>query len=196
MDLNIPKADCPLIVFSDNTSGFVEWMIKWRTKASWNHVMWLPWPGEFASQGNTYSLSPFTRYIKKNNRLKFFSIPSLTPVQKALLIESITKKLAKPWWKKRYDWLGIFGQAIGMPWINTTGLEYCSEDVGTHLKYVAEKGMNSENLLKHVIHEIPKHISPQELEDYFKKYPEHFKVYLKWDGDDEQNTSGFTLAFI
>jgi len=190
------KQDCPLIVFSDKTSGLVEFFIKLRTKGDYNHIMWLPWPREFASQGNTYSLAPLDRYMKKNNRLKFYSVNGLTPVQKALIVESITKKLARPWWRKKYDWLGIAGQAIGIKWINTPWLSYCSEDVPYHLKYMAEKGLNQDNSLYKVIMGIPSHASPQELNEYFKKFSQHFSVYGKWEDDDDQNTSDFRLAFL
>lgn len=182
----LTDADAPLIVFSDHSSGFVEWLIKMRTKGDYNHVMWFYRQGFFASQGNTYSEAPLDRYMKHGNRLKFYRLIGITPVQKYLILASIRKKLSLPWWKKCYDWFGIFGQAIGVKWVNTPWLQYCSEDVPSHLKYMAESGIPEYENAHKVIMGIQKHFSPQELNDYFKQFPEIFQVYGKWEADDER----------
>jgi hypothetical protein len=122
--------------------------------------------------------------MKKNNRLKFVELVNLTPVQRALLQASIAAKLARPWWKKGYDWLGIFGQAIGQNWINNPWIDYCSEDPGQHLKNMVAKGMNPDEEWYKVAMGIKKHLSPQELSDYCKPFKNCFKLLLKWEGDD------------
>lgn len=178
--------DAPLIVLSDLTSGLVEFIIKKRTKGDYNHVMWLNRQGYFASQGNTYSEAPISRYTKKNSRLKFYEVSGLTPVQKRLIQESIERKLKLPWWKKMYDWLGIAGQAVGVKGMNIPWFEYCSEDVPHHLKYMASKGIPNESEIYKIIMGIPSHASPQDLNEYFKKHPDVFRVYGKWEADDER----------
>lgn len=191
----IPLSDLPLIAFSSNNSGAIEFAINWRTQGDYNHIMWMTKTGIVASQGNTYSEVSVERYMKKNSRLKFVQIVGLTAVQKAFIQESIKQKLALPWYKKLYDWFGILGQAIGIEWINTPGLEFCSEDVPQHLKYLA-KFMNDDNPLKKILEDIPRHTSPQKLNEYFKKFPEHFKVYGKWEADDNsQNVVEETLGY-
>lgn len=177
--------DAPLIVFSDHSSGLVEWLIKMRTKGDYNHVMWFHRAGFFASQGNTYSEATLARYMKKGNRLKFVRVKGLTPVQRKLILASIEKKLARPWWKKRYDWLGIAGQIIGFTWINTPWLEYCSEDVPQHLKYMADRGLAEDSRLYGVIKGIGKHVNPQKFNEYQKLYQDVFEVVGKWEADDE-----------
>ena len=189
----IKEEDLPLIVFSDKTSGLLEFIIKFRTKGDYNHVMWSHRVGFFASQGNTYSEAPLGRYMKTGNRLKYFQVLNLTAVQRKLIIESINKKLKRPFWQKKYDWLGIAGQALGLTWINTPWLDYCSEDVPQHLKYMAEKSLNEDTPLYKIIMGIPKHTSPEALNEYLKKYPEHFKIYGKWEEDDDKSLN---LAFI
>lgn len=181
----ITENETPLIVFSDMTSGLVEFFIKMRTKGDYNHVMWLNRPGFLASQGNTYSEVPLSRYMKKNNRLKFYEIIGLTVVQKRLIQEHIKKKLAKPFWAKWYDWLAIAGQATGIKKLNVPWLDICSEDVPEAVKYMAKKALDSESLVYKVLMGIPAHESPQGLNDYFKKYPEVFRVYGKWEADNE-----------
>lgn len=186
----ITDKDIPLIVFSDLTSGLIEFFIKMRTKGDYNHVMLMHRPGYFASQGNTYSEVPISRYMKKNSRLKFYQIVGLTPVQRRFIVESVEKKLKKPFWQKWYDWVGIAGQAVGIKNINIPGLEYCSEDAPHHPKYMASKALEPQSELYRVIMGMPEHASPQGLNEYFKKYPDVFRVFMKWEADDERKTVG------
>lgn len=176
----------PLIVFSDFTSGLVEFLIKWRTKGSWNHVMWLvPGPDDrpiFASQGNVFSLAPLKRYMAKNNRLKFVSVRGLSEDQKLALINSIYEKISRPWWKKTYDWIGIAGQAFGVRWLNTPGAHFCSEDVPYHLRKIVH--FLPEETGK-TVSCIPGHGSPEDLNYFFKAHPEAFEIVGEWEGDRE-----------
>jgi hypothetical protein len=179
---SIPEMDFPLIVFSDHTSGLIAALIKTRTDATYNHVMWAVEPGMFASQGNTYSKVPFKRYMQRTSRLKFVKVIGLTAIQKRIILTSINRKLALPWYKKLYDWFGIFGQAVGIKSINVNGLNYCSEDVALHLTsivdYVADVAFYEALSL------VPLHGSPEDLNAYFKKYPKYFATYGRWEGDE------------
>jgi hypothetical protein len=179
----IPQVSLPIITFSDHTSGLIEFFIKFRTKGSYNHVMWLTHPGIFVSQGNTYSEALASRYMKPGNRLKFVYIVGLTDVQRNIILESINRKLALPWWKKIYDWIGIFGQAIGAPWFNTPGLNYCSEDVPLHIRSLLQY-LQTDDPRYSAILNLPRHPSPQILNEYMKQHPETFKVLGKWEGDN------------
>lgn len=176
----IPEIDCPLIVLSDDTSGIFEFFIKWRHKAPYNHIMWMHRPGFFASQGNTYSEAPLKRYMKPTNRLKFWKIKNLTPVQRKLILASIQKKLNLPWWKTTYDRLGIIGQATGVKFINNPWREYCSEDVPHHLKNV-EKSLPDG--LAEIVRSIPDHAYPYQIDRILEKFPDYFEVYGYWQGD-------------
>lgn len=178
----IPDNDFPLIVFSDCTSGLIAALIKMRTDATYNHVMWAIEPGVFASQGNTYSKVPFKRYMMKTNRLKFVRVVGLAGIQKRIILASINKKLALPWYKKLYDWFGIFGQAVGIKSINVNGLNYCSEDVALHLTSIIE--YVSDSKFCEALSLVPLHGSPEDLNIYFKQYPQYFEVYGRWEGDE------------
>lgn len=180
----------PLIVFSDFTSGLVEFLIKWRTKGSWNHVMWLiPGPDDrpiFASQGNVFSLAPLKRYMAENNRLKFVSVIGLGTAHKLALINSIYEKINRPWWKKTYDWLGIAGQAFGARWLNIPGAHICSEDVPHHLRKLVSPQTRIPPETKTALMNLPRHGSPEDLNDYFKARPEAFEAIGEWVGDRDQ----------
>jgi hypothetical protein len=145
--------------------------------------MWHYREGFFASQGNTYSEAPLKRYLKPGSRLKYWEVIGLSALERQMILTSIARKLEEPWYKKQYDWLGIAGQAIGLTFINTPWLDYCSEDTPQHLKKLLIY-MERDNPLWKVINDIPKHTSPADLNKYFKRHPEHFRVFGKWDGDD------------
>ena len=172
---NIVNSDCPLLVFSDHTSGLIGFLIKFRTRGSYNHTMWMIKPGYFCSQGNTYSEVPIERYMKKGNRLKFVFFKWLTPVQKEMICASIKKKLQLPCYKKAYDCVGIIGQVIGIKRININGLNYCSEDVVSHLVPLVEY---LDGDLKEAISLIPLHGSPDDLNEYMKRNPFVFKTFI------------------
>jgi len=182
---SIPANDLPLIVFYDNPSGIIESLITIWTKGEWNHAMWLHRPGYFATQGNTYKEVPINKYMRKNGRLKFWEIIGLNIQQKGLILTSIAQKLKKPWWRKMYDWLGILGQLLKVEWFNNPALDYCSEDVVQHLRLL-EASLSNENHLKTAFVRIPKHTNPSKLNEYFKEYPDCFRVYGWWDSDGER----------
>jgi hypothetical protein len=177
---DIPEQDLPLIVLSDHTNGLIQSIIKIKTKGFYNHAMWMHKPGMFASQGNTYSEIPVESYMRRGNRLKFIRIRGLNVLNKDQIRRSIKAKINRPWYKKTYDWLGILGQAIGLKKISTPGLDYCSEDVPRHLRCIAPIDSNP---LKSFIKDLPRHGSPEDLNEHFKKHKDVTQVYGRWDSD-------------
>lgn len=163
------------VIFSDHTSGPIEYFIKLRTKGMYNHVMMSISRGKFVSQGNTYSEVDMVRYMKKGNRLFFFSMNNLTQEQRDCIMRSIQRKLSLPWWRKMYDWVGIAGQALGIKFININGLNYCSEDVALHIKSVILYLEEEQKDLKDILIKMPYHGHPQELFDYLYKNEDFFK---------------------
>jgi len=167
---NIKQDDLPLIVLSDHSSGFIQWIIKWRTKANYNHVMTMIWPGEFASQGNVFSSVPLSRYMTKQSRLKFWRIKDLTKEEELLIRKRIFDRLNLPRRKRRYDYLGILGQATGLKFIRSpSGRPYCSRQV----KWDDLDG---------IIDMVEKYPSPKDLNEYFKQHP-RLEVYGRWSAD-------------
>lgn len=178
----IPQADLPLIVFSDVTYGWIAFLIKWRTSGDYDHVMISITKGKFICQDfSGYHEIPMENYLKKGNRLKFFSLVNITPSAIITLNHSINDRLKLSWWKKCYDWLGIIGQALGQEWIHTPGLEYCSEDVVRKLKNISPYLPQQDQT---VISNIGNQWNPEQLEIYCQSHPETFKEYGKWEADD------------
>lgn len=165
----IPAEDMPLIVLSTHSSGFVQWVIKWRTKASYNHIMMMHRPGYFASQGNVFSEAKISRYMTPRSRLKIWKIKDITAIEKARIMAGINRDLKASWWNRKYDWLGVLiGQGIGLKFLNNPRTCYCSERVARHISIV--------------LGGIPKHPSPGDLNEIFKKH-ERMELYGYWLGD-------------
>lgn len=164
----IPESDLPLIVFSDHSSGFIQWLIKWRTKANYNHVMVMHKPGMFASQGNVFSEIPLSRYMTANSRLKFWKVRNLGDNERKTMLDRIDYQLRQPWHKRAYDYLGIFGQALSRTGINHPGKMYCSERVA--------------DLMTVCLASIPDHPSPKDLNTFFKSN-DRMEVYGRWSAD-------------
>ena len=170
------------VVYSDQTSGLIEWIIKMRTKGLVNHVMFSITPGWFVSQGNTYSEVEMDRYMKKGNRLYFFRLLGLTPEQEQAIRDSIKKKLALPWWRKLYDWIGISGQALGIKWVNIDGLNYCSEDNALHRRAVLPLIDIKDKNIYDFYRSVPLHEHPQGMFDEDMRNPEFMERYGYWEG--------------
>lgn len=159
------------IVFVDDKQGFFGWLIKSHEKGNWNHVCILYKPGYVASQDPLgYRSVPITAYLKPRYSLKFMCFRNIYCAKELEVFKSIVQKLNKPWWKRRYDYLGILGQAIGCRWIQTPWADYCSEDVRKRIIMI-------EPTLDKVI---PKRPTPSELNDICNQYPDKFHYIGHW----------------
>lgn len=179
----ITKYDLPLMVLSDHSSGFIQWIIKWRTKGNYNHIMGMIRPGEFASQGNVFSSVPLDRYMTKQSRLKFFGFKNLTPDKKILIMTKVIDRLNKKrrWWQilGDYDWIGIFGQAIGLPAVNNPLKTFCVEEVREdYLDGVIDLAYEKDG----VIYRLPRHPNPRQTNEFLKNHPE-IVLYGRWTAD-------------
>ena len=132
--MNIPERLLPMVVLSDNLRSFFSMAIKAHETGCYNHLMWLIRPGVIASQNLTFQAQPVRDYFN-GFRMKFWHCPEWTKKQRAQIIEAIDGDLALPWYKRMYDYLAIVGQGIGIPSIQTPGIDICS-DKGGYLKLV------------------------------------------------------------
>lgn len=125
--------DFPYVVIANSNTSLFSFLIKWRTRSSWNHVMMLHKPGMLASQNMMYKEVPLTSYLKPHTRLKFWKL-KISDEQRQQLLTAIEEDLKDPWYKRIYDFPGILGQALGIRAINNPFAEYCSERLGKRLK--------------------------------------------------------------
>lgn len=178
---HIPQSNLPLFVFSDNAIDLISFLITWRTKGIWNHAMSLTTAGKLDVQAWSYTEVPIQDYMKKGSRLDFYTLVNSSPSVSIAAQGYVSNRLKQPWYKKTYDWIGIFGQAIGFPKIHTPGLEYCSVDVTNLLKSISHLLPLKDQL---VINAIPDEINPQALHDYFVANPKVFKEYGYYESDE------------
>lgn len=125
-------AQMPCIVFSDNMQSMISWKIKNHSKGNYSHVMWAHSPQIFASQdmGPGFTAVPVEKYMKPKYRLKFVQ-PILTAEQIKSVYKSIDDRLER---HEPYDYLGIIGQRLNLPCIQSKAREFCSEGVAAILK--------------------------------------------------------------
>lgn len=132
----ISKRTLPLLVLSDEVRGPISFLIKVHSKGNYGHTMWLIEPNVLASQGGLYKRVPLKKYLTGRHRLKFWK-PDLTGVEKTELIKTINKALNQPWWKRMYDYVGIFGQLFRLKSIQLPFQNYCSERDSAYIrKYI------------------------------------------------------------
>ena len=116
---DVIKDDLPLIVFTDDRRGLFGYLIKSHSKGNYNHVMEMHRPAFFASQNPTgYKEIPVESYMKDYINMKFWSYTKATELQKEMWITYIKDDLNSPKRLREYDWLGIIGQALRIPWLN------------------------------------------------------------------------------
>ncbi len=139
--LELKQEDMPVVVLSDDRRGLIPWAIKAHTHGNYNHIMLMVTPKFFFTQGILLSNVPVEKYMKDFSFLKFYKL--LIPQElKDIIIEQAKADLKKPWWKRLYDGLGIFGQLLPGKWgriINIPGLNFCSEDTRNRLYRVGFK---------------------------------------------------------
>lgn len=134
--LDISEKDLPLIVLTDDRRGFLSWIIKRRTGRNYAHIMEMSRIGYFASQNfGGFKEVPVIRYMKSQIILKFWK-PRLTDEQKKLWIDMVKADLKAPWINRRYDWLGVIGQALGIRWLQIEAMKYCGERLNARLRFV------------------------------------------------------------
>lgn len=166
----IEKSDCPMIVFSTSRWNLFNYLTGWKTKGLWTHVMVLTQPDTLLTQDWAGLRSvPLANYLKKDMRLKFWKIKNLNQSQRDWINLNIYRAMRSPWWTRQYDFLGIFGQAVGWKALNNPWKKFCVERVQSILDGVVDQG--------------PAHADPEQYNDALKLNP-RMEVYGYWEVED------------
>ena len=182
----IPQDQEPLLVFC-NQKNLIGEIIDWRTQLPnllpWEHAMLSINQGKFVTQTmgifNAYREIPMEQYLVKNTQLAFVQLTNSSPDFVKAFSKSVQKRLTAPWYVTQYDYLGVFvGQALGLPWIHTPGLEYCSVDVLRHLVNSCSYLPKEDQL---IINNISREISPEGLWEIVVNNPKTFLIFGSWD---------------
>ena len=163
----IKESDLPLVILVDDRRGLLGFLIKWHSKGNYNHICEMHVPGFVASQDPVgFRKKPIESYMRPFYHLIFWKHGSMTEDQKQKWTQVIKDELNLPWWKRRYDYLGILGQMLHIRWIQNPFIKYCSERVAENMRKVFQ-------LL------IPKHRTPSEMNMTFHGIKE-MKVFGYW----------------
>ena len=155
----VPEEWLPMICFADGLYSMFGWRVRVHTGGCYGHVMWLNKPGRVATQGLFYEEKPIDDFVGRY-RLKLVYCQAWTEEQRRNAQELIGMTLSRPKVRRLYDFLGIMGHVVKMPWLNVPWREYCSENVGRILGCVDERfGM--------------KHPAPSDINRWCKQYQEY-----------------------
>lgn len=179
----IPQSDDPLIIFSNQLNSPVGWVIDWKTNIPGipptDHAMISRTESKFVCQNFTgYREISMNSYLIKGGQLAFVQLVNSNPEFIKAFNDSVNARLAGPWWTKTYDFIGIFGQAIGQPWIHTPGLMYCSVDVIRHLVNACPKLPKPDQL---IINNIPPETNPELFRKITIDHSDTFSLKYLWD---------------
>lgn len=179
----------PWIVLSNNTKDPIAQAIDFRTDIKGidpiDHAMLSINQGEFVWESmsiwNAYRQGPMETFMVQGGQLKFVQLVNNNPAFTAAFSKSVQKRLARPGFENSYDFLGIIGQAVGLPFIHTPGLEYCSVDVIRHLVNACPTLPKEDQI---VINNIPRESNPEGLYQIILANPSTFKIYAQWDANE------------
>lgn len=166
--LTITPDQLPIVVLVDDLQGFLGFVIKTHESGNYNHAMIMINPGKVVSQNNVLKEIPIDGYLNNTKMLKFWSIKNLSDADKQIMVSQIYKDLAKPWWGRMYDYVGLLGQALWMPWLQAPWLKYCSEYVASVMRLVSRFGW------------VPTEPSPSDLDAQFKQHPDDINSIGYW----------------
>ena len=152
------ETDLPIIIFEEDRQGFFSWAIRWHSKDNYNHSEVMVNLGKVASQDpGGYKELPIEKLMNKRTFVKFWQFDPVDRTEIEIIRKQVEKDLAKPWWQRRYDFLGLIGQLTGIRWIQSPWGKFCSESVAANLRLIPR--------LQKVI---PARPNPSELNQIFK----------------------------
>lgn len=173
----------PLIVLCNQTNSPIGWLIDFRTNIKGlfplDHAQLSKDQGRFVRQDFTgFHDIPMEDYLIPGGQLYFVELVNSNPEFVAAFRASVEARLQAPFWEKGYDYVGIFGQAIGVPWIHTPGLRFCSVDVIRHLVNACPKLPKEDQL---IINNIPPESNPEGFGEIIVSNPKTFNIKYAWD---------------
>lgn len=168
----IPENSLPIFIVAEDRQGLFGWAIRWHSKDNYNHAEIMVHPGKVATQNpNGYKEVPIEKCLIKQAFLKFWQFDPVDRKELDIIRQQVEKDLAKPWWARRYDFIGLIGQLTGIRWIQSPFGKFCSESVAANLRLIPR--------LQDII---PKEPNPSELNQIFKAMPD-MKLLGYWWND-------------
>ncbi len=161
----IPQDKLPMVGLTNGYMSLFGFVICTATHDFWSHAMWLISPAEVASQHFWFKTFPIDHYNRHS--IKLWYNPEWTPAERTILQAAIWDRLQLPWYKTRYDVIGVIGEAFGVKWLNRKNYDFCSESI----RMLALVDPDYKTWLDEV-----KNPTPEELNVWFKSQPK-YQVY-------------------
>lgn len=129
--MTLNESNLPVIVCCDDRRSLIGWGIKWHTNGDYNHAFIMHKPGMCVSQDFAgFREKSISLYLVPGQMLKFWRPKNMSVYAKQMVQKAIAARLALPWWRRSYDFIGTFiGQAINQKWIHSPFQVFCSEEV-------------------------------------------------------------------
>lgn len=159
-----------MTVLVNDFRGGIGWVIKDDTNSNYCHAMMQRKQNMLVSQNLIFHEIPIQTYLIPSNMLKFWAINNLTWDEWNIINNAINADLAAPLWNRFYNFLGIVGQALKMPWISMPGQDICSQRDDKYLRLIPR--------LAAVLPVEPP--SPAQLDDVFNAHPQLFTCVGYW----------------
>ena len=189
----IPQSMMPVIAFWNQPGNPISDITDFKTNipgiSPQSHAMLSINQGKFVTQRtaifNAYVEIPMEQYMIKGGQLTFVTFTNNSPEFYAAFAKSVQKRLTSPCYITQYDYLGILGEALENPWVDTSwihtpGLRYCSVDVLRHMVNACPYLPKSD---QGVINSFPAEINPESLYADTLKYNPPFNQYGRWSSD-------------
>lgn len=167
------------LVSKSSSIDLVSFLIQWRTGGQWNHSMGSRAKGKFFWQGLQIREQGMESYMKRGVSLDFFTLTDINFMALKAMNYYFDKRMAGAWNTQLYDGIGIIGQALGIPWLHTPGLDYCSVLELSVMRAGADYLPISGSIIKAQKTES----NPQDLHDMYTKNPSAFNYYGRYDAD-------------
>lgn len=182
----LPQSLGPWVILYNNIKDPIAQIIDFSTHIPGvdpeDHAMLSINKGEFVWESmtlwNAYKQGPMDGFMAQGGQLKFVQLVNNNPQFTNAFIKSVQQRLSRPGLENSYDFLGVIGQAIKMPWVHTPGLEYCSVDVIRHLVNACPYLPKEDQM---VINNIPRETNPEALWQIILNNPKTFLFYGQWD---------------
>lgn len=160
--LELKENNLPIIIFEEDRQGLFGWAIRWHSKDNYNHAEIMVKLGKVASQDpKGYKEYPIRELLDKRTFMKFWQFDPVDRAEIDIIIKQVEKDLNKPWYARRYDFLGLIGQLVNIRWIQSPWGKFCSESVATNLR-----------LIPRLKNKIPARPNPSELNQIFRTMPD------------------------
>jgi hypothetical protein len=168
----------PFIVLANQSNDFIGGAIDLRTELGGyhpcDHAMSCIHQGKFASQGLWFEEVDMAGYMKPGAWLAFVQLTDNNPNFSVAFHHAVEYHLSLPAYRRFYNFVEIFGQAIGAPAVSFPGLFDCSM---IDVSFLQQTSAYLPAQARILINAMSKYLNPEQLWKIIVDNPGVFNVY-------------------